>query len=169
MKIIIKESQLKRLLNEIGGYDDPELMGQHGSDIQSTLLTLFNQTTTIIANLLNGIRSGNLKKENYLAFANNLSKKIDDDLNIIDSYIEEIFIDNDFKNSMINYRNALQNFQNVLRLIYDGGRGLGIEMTKNEIYRMLMGEVDKLSSVMEPLAQLFYQVHGRFRKRLGLN
>lgn len=169
MKIIIKESQLKRLLNEIGGYDDSELMGQHGSDVQSTLLSLFNQTTSIVANLLDGIKSGKLEKENYLAFANNLSKKIDDDLNIIDSYIEEIFIDNDFKNSMINYRNALQNFQNVLRLIYDGGRGLGIEMTKNEIYRMLMGEVDKLSSVMEPLAQLFYQVHGRFRRRLGLN
>jgi N-acetylglucosamine kinase-like BadF-type ATPase len=169
MKIIIKESQLKKLLNEIGGYDDSELMGQHGSEIQSTLLSLFNQTTSIVANLLDGIKSGKLEKENYLAFAHNLSKKIDSDLNIIDSYVGEIFIDDDFKNSIINYRNALQNFQNTLRLIYDGGMGLGIEMTKNEIYRILMGEVDKLSSVMEPLAQLFYQVHGRFRKRLGLN
>lgn len=169
MKIIIKESQLKRLLNEIGGYDDTELMGQHGGEIQSTLLSLFNQTTTIISNLLNNIKSGSLERENYLSFAHNLSKKIDQDLNIIDSYIEEIFIDDDFKNSMINYRNALQNFQNILRLIYDGGRGLGIEMSKNEIYKILMDEVDKLSSVMEPLAQLFYQVHGRFRNRLGLN
>jgi hypothetical protein len=169
MKIIINESQLKRLMNEIGGYDTPDLMSQHGGDIQSTLLTLFNQITVIISDLLNKIKSGDMEKINYLAFAHNLSKKIDDDLDIIDSYIEEIFIDNDFKNSMINYRNALQNLQNVLRLIYDGGTGLGIEMSRNEIYRILMNEVDKLSSVMEPLASLFYQVHGRFRKRLGLN
>jgi len=169
MKIIIKESQLRRILNEIGGYDDTELMNQHGSKIQSTLLSLFNQTTMIISDLLGRIKSGELEKDDYLAFAHNLSRKIDNDLNIIDSYIEEIFIDDDFKNSMIKYRNTLQNFQNTLRLIYDGGMGIKIEMSKNEIYKILMNEVNKLSEVMEPLTQLFYQVHGRFRDRLGLN
>jgi len=169
MKIIIRESQLKRLMNEIGGYDTTELMAHHGGDIQSTLLILFNQTASFISDLLVGIKSGEMDKENYLAFAHNVSKKIGNDLSMIDSYIGEIYIDDDFKNHIIKYRNALQKFLNTLRLLYDEGSGLGIEMSKNEIYSILMNEVDKLSSVMEPLAALFYQVHGRFRKRLGLD
>jgi len=169
MKIIIRESQLKRLMNEIGGYDTTDLMAQHGGEVQSTLLILFNQTASFISDLLVGIKSGEMDKENYLAFAHNISKKISNDLSMIDSYVGEIYIDDDFKNHIIKYRNALQKFQNMLRLLYDEGSGLGIEMSKNEIYSILMNEVDKLSSVMEPLAALFYQVHGRFRKRLGMN
>lgn len=169
MRIIIKESQLKTLVNEIGGYDTQQLMSQHSGDIQSTLLFLFNELTVIISTLLNGIKSGKLEKEDYLLFADNLSKKIDDDLDIINSYIKEIYIDDDFKSYMIKYRNSLQKFQNRLRLIYDGGIGLGIEMSKNEIYKVFLDEVDKLSLVMEPLSKLFYEIYNRFRTRLGLD
>ena len=76
MKIIISESQLKRLMNEIGGYDTTDLMAHHGGDVQSTLLILFNQTASFISDLLVGIKSGEMDKENYLAFAHNISKKI---------------------------------------------------------------------------------------------
>ena len=37
MKIIIKESQLRRLLNEVGGYDYEFLMAQHAGDVQGIL------------------------------------------------------------------------------------------------------------------------------------
>ena len=60
MKIIIRESQLKRLMNEIGGYDDAELMGQHAGEIQSKLLIIFTETTNILANSFIGDIYGKL-------------------------------------------------------------------------------------------------------------
>ena len=169
MKIIIKESQLKRLMNEIGGYDDAELMGQHAGEIQSKLLIIFTETTNIIANFLNEAREGNLTKENYLAFTQNMTYKVENDLQIIDSLIDEIYIDVDYKESILNYRKALQMFQNKLRLIYKDGLGLGLDMSKNELSQIIIEEIDKLSTLMEPLAILFQQIHRRFRNRLGFN
>jgi nitrogen-specific signal transduction histidine kinase len=60
-------------------------------------------------------------------------------------------------------------FQNKLRLIYNDGLGLGLDMTKNELSQIIIEEIDKLSTLMEPLAILFQQIHRRFRNRLGFN
>jgi hypothetical protein len=169
MKIKINENQLKRLINEIGGYDDQTSMGEHASQIQSTIFIQFNTLSEIIGSFLMNTKEKNLRKENYLAFCENISNKLTSDIDMINSYKDEIFVDTDFYLLVLNYLKALQKFQKQLRLIYNQGLGIGVEMNEDELISEILNIIDELTEKMEPLALMMVKVHGRFRNRLGFN
>jgi len=169
MKIIIKESQLRKLINEVGGYDYEFLMGRHAGDVQGILSKVILENSVIIKNFLDQFNSGNLTKENYLAFAENIGNKVSEDLFRINSLVDEIYIDRDFKKSIKNYGDALQILQNELRLIYNDGIGIGLEMTQDELATKILSSLRKLSRVLDPLVGLFFDVRNRYMGRLGLS
>lgn len=169
MKIIIKESQLKRLINEIGGYDYEFLMAQHAGDVQGILSKTILENSIIFRNFLEQVVSGSLNRDNYLAFAQNISDKITDDIYKISSLIDEIFVDVDFKKAIKEYRDALQILQNELRLIYNNGIGIGLDMTEEELASRVLGSIKKINKVLNPLVGLFFDVQNRYMGRLGLN
>ena len=48
MKIRITESQLNKVLNEVGGYDDTDIMNKHAQNIQGPLLQTLESTVEIL-------------------------------------------------------------------------------------------------------------------------
>ena len=52
MNIRITESQLNKVLNEVGGYDDTDIMNKHAQNVQGPLLQTLASTVDIGYNLL---------------------------------------------------------------------------------------------------------------------
>lgn len=169
MKIIIKESQLRRLINEVGGYDYEFLMAQHAGDVQGILSKVILENSMIFKSFLEQVVSDSLNKDNYLAFAQNIGDKISSDLYKIDSLVDEIYVDVDFKKAIKSYRDALQILQNELRLIYNNGIGIGLDMTQEELATRILGNIKKITRVLDPLVGLFFDVQNRYMGRLGLS
>ena len=48
MKIRITESQLSKVLNEVGGYDDKDIMNAHAQSIQAPLLQTLASTVEVL-------------------------------------------------------------------------------------------------------------------------
>ena len=61
MKIRITESQLKRVVNEVGGYDDTDIMYTHAQELQSPLLQTLETTVEILNSFIGMSMSGKLE------------------------------------------------------------------------------------------------------------
>lgn len=173
MKIIITENQFKRVINEIGGYDDREVMSTHAQSVQGPLLRTLSTTVEILNNFIVTVATKpNLNKGNIINYINNLTMKLTLDIDLIDRLGDEIYIDVDFRDLIKNYKSTLQNLQNRLKLLHsdsDGGYGMAYDMTKNEVIETILGEISKLEHFIKRLSNMFNNVHGRYRSRLGIN
>ena len=169
MKIRITENQLQRVINEVGGYDDTEIMGLHASNVHAPLLQTLGTTIGLLNTLITNYESGEVTKENLNNFISNLTDKLDVDIDLINRLGGEIFVDKDFRQLMREYKVALKKLQKRLRILYSGEFGLTFGMSKDEIYRELVGEIGKLENYVTALSGMFKTVHDRFRSRLGFN
>lgn len=117
MKIIITETQLKQIMNEVGGYDDKDTMLSHSG-------TLYGEIEIIVSNLieklnyiLKGIHKKTMTKEQlikYLEFYNSL---LIENINRIGQLIGEVFLDDDFYDIIDKFRNALKELSEYLILL----------------------------------------------------
>ena len=55
MKIRITENQLQRVINEVGGYDDTEIMGSHASNVHGPLLQTLSTTIGLLNTLMTNL------------------------------------------------------------------------------------------------------------------
>jgi hypothetical protein len=169
MKIKITESQLKKLLNEVGGYDDQNVMNLHAQNVQSPLLQGLASTVEVLNSFLQMSSTGSLNKEHLKNYISNLTYKLDMDINMIESLKGEIYLDDDFKSLITDYETSLKKLKSYLRLLYSEDTGLLYDMTENELIGTIVDEIEKLQSSIEPLVIMFQTVHGRYRDRLGIN
>lgn len=86
MKKIIKinENQLtnlvKRIIKEVGGYDDKNIMGQHVRHTMSILTTSYSELTNTMTGLVNSVSRGDSKMdiiENLIEFSTTIKEFID--------------------------------------------------------------------------------------------
>ena len=106
VKIIkLKESHInnivKKVLNEVGGYDSIDIMGIHGGSVQGEITRIVSQTVDFMNEFSNRLRDGSLSKEELMAGIFNFSEKIQSDIRRLTELAREIYIDDDFKSLMI--------------------------------------------------------------------
>ena len=169
MKIRITESQLRRIVNEEGGYDDRNIMNIHAQSVQEPLLQTFGGTVEILKSFIDMSMMGKLNKENIKNFISNLTTKLSMDVDMIDRLENEIYVDKDFKKVVKDYNVSLKKLQNYLRLLYSGDFGMVYDMSEQEIIKVILGEIEKLEGDVENLSRMMKTVHNRYRNRLGLN
>ena len=169
MKIRITESQLKRIVTEEGGYDDRNIMNIHAQSVQAPLLQTFAGTMEMLRSFIDMSMMDKLNKENIKNFIHNFTTKLSMDIDMINRLENEIYVDNDFKKVVKDYKMSLKKLQNYLTLLYSEDFGVIYDMTEQEIIKVILGEIEKLEGDVENLSRMMKTVHNRYRNRLGLN
>ena len=169
MKIKITESQLSKIIDEAGGYDDKNIMNIHAQNVQGRLLHSFAETVEVLNSFLQFTSQENYNKQHILNFVSNFSHKIYEDIQLIESLESEIYIDDDFAETIKKYKDSLKKLNNRLRLLYSGGQGLSFEMTLDELVKEVYNQITEIEDCIEELSNMFGTVHSRFRSRLGLD
>ena len=172
MKIKITESQLKRVINEVGGYDDTDVMYSHAQSVQAPLLQSLMSTVQILNSFVEMSMEGNLENKQMITnYISNLNDKLNLDIEMINRLINEIYLDADFKDMMFEYRLTLKRVQNYLKMIYTSKpqMGMSFDMTKNELVKAIMGQIEGMEDSINKITRMFEKVHGRYQSRLGIN
>ena len=172
MKIKITESQLKRVINEVGGYDDTDVMYSHAQSVQAPLLQSLMTTVQILNSFVEMSMEGNLENKQMITnYISNLNDKLNLDIEMINRLINEIYLDADFKDMMFEYRLTLKRVQNYLKMIYTSKpqMGMSFDMTKNELVKAIMGQIEGMEDSINKITRMFEKVHGRYQSRLGIN
>jgi hypothetical protein len=172
MKIKITESQLKRVINEVGGYDDTDVMYSHAQSVQAPLLQSLMTTVQILNSFVEMSMEGNLENKQMITnYISNLNDKLNLDIEMINRLINEIYLDADFKDMMFEYRLTLKRVQNYLKMLYTSKpqMGMSFDMTKNELVKAIMGQIEGMEDSINKITRMFEKVHGRYQSRLGIN
>ena len=170
MKIRITESQLRKVINEVGGYDDKDIMSIHAQSVQSPLLQTLASTVETLNTFVEMSLSGNLENKQMITnFISNLTHKLNIDIEMINKLENEIYLDDDFKILIGDFKLALKKLQNYLRLLYSGDTGLSYDMTKQELTMSILNQIESMGGMIFKMSKMFGTVHDRYRNRLGLN
>ena len=172
MKIKITESQLKRVINEVGGYDDTDVMYSHAQSVQAPLLQTLMTTVQILNSFVEMSMEGNLENKQMITnYISNLNDKLNLDIEMINRLIGEIYLDTDFKDMMFEYRLTLKRVQNYLKMLYTSKpqMGMSFDMTKNELIKAIMGQIEGMEDSINKITRMFERVHRRYQGRLGIN
>lgn len=172
MKIKITESQLKRVINEVGGYDDTDVMYSHAQSVQAPLLQSLMTTVQILNSFVEMSMEGNLENKQMITnYISNLNDKLNLDIEMINRLIGEIYLDTDFKDMMVEYKLTLKRLQNYLKLLYTSKpqMGMSFDMTKNELIKAIMGQIEGMEDSINKITHMFERVHRRYQGRLGIN
>ena len=175
MKIKLTESQLKRILNEVGGYDDREIMSTHAGLLHGEINARTIELISMLGTYINDLKGGDLDKDDVLAGVLNLT-------NTINSYIErmkqlqsEIYLDDDFKELVNIFISKLRQVQKYFRLIANINRtgsiqgmgGLGVDMGKTELMLNISEKLSPLGKYIEKMGTMIATLVGRFSDRLN--
>jgi len=178
MKIKIKDSQLKKVLNEVGGYDYVDIMGIHGGSLHGEITRIVISTIDLVKEFTSRLSDGTLKREQILAGVNNLGEKIQDDIQRLSELVKEIYIDDDFKSLMISYIRTLQKILKYFKLLSNispgimGGKaelipsGLGWEMGETELSLGIAKKLAMLGEHLKGLGEMFNTIMGRYSDRM---
>ena len=80
MKIKLTETQIQKVLKEVGGYDSLDIMGMHGGSVQGEITRIVSQTVDFMGEFTTRLREGSLSKEELMAGIFNFSEKIQSDI-----------------------------------------------------------------------------------------
>ena len=181
MKIKIKDTQLKKLLNEVGGYDSQDIMGIHGGRVHGEITRIVTDTVGLIKHFSEHLVSGSLSKNDIMLGIFNFSEKVQHDIKRLKELSSEIYIDDDFKSLMVNYIRALQKFLKYFKLLSNlssgiVGRkpqmfsaGLGVDMSHSELSLKIAEKLSSLGEHIESLGEMFQTIMGRFSSRMQGN
>tara|TARA_R110000824_G_scaffold212354_2_gene398537 strand:- start:93 stop:632 length:540 start_codon:yes stop_codon:yes gene_type:complete len=179
MKIKIRESQLNKVLKEVGGYDAPEVMGVHGGSVHGEITRIVHTTVDFIKEFSEKLTDGSLSKEELMAGIHNFSEKIQLDIQRLGELAREIYIDDDFKSLVIAYVRALQKVLKYFKLLSNvspgivGGQpqmfggGLGMDMSHSELSLEIAKKLASLGEYIESLGKMFQQIVNRFGRRMN--
>jgi len=180
MKIRIKETQLDNLLNEIGGYDNPDIMGVHGGTLHGEIKRIISQTVEFMSHFVEGLRDDSLTKDQIMAGVVNFSGKIRSDIKRLSELTREIYLDDDFKDLMVSFIRTLKKILKYFQLLVNitpgiVGRqspeplvgGIGVDMSKDELSLKIAENLAKLGVHISSLGEMFQVVFNRFTKRMG--
>ena len=181
MKIKITETQLKKVINEVGGYDDHNVMASHGGNVHGILSRTISETIGILGNFVEHLQNESLSKTQIMTGVSNLSDKFYQDNKMMKDISKEIFLDDDFKQLILNYMGATSKIIKYFRLlsgfsagIMDGKptsllSGFGLSMSDSELRMKISEKLMTLSDYIESLGEMFQTIMRRYQGRLDLN
>jgi hypothetical protein len=179
MKIKITESQYKKIINEVGGYDDQNVMASHGANVHGTISRSVSETIYMIAEIMEYLEDGEVGKMDIMTAVTNLSNKFSEDIKLIKGLSKEIFLDNDFKELVINYMNSTSKILKYFRMLsgYSAGimggqptnlsYGLGMSMSDTELRSTVKEKILSLGDYLLELSEMFHTIVKRYASRLG--
>jgi len=178
MKIKITESQYRKIVNEVGGYDDHNIMAAHGGHIHGSLSRSILDTVGLIGTFTQHLESDEINKMNIMTATANLSNKFQQDINIINDLSEEIYLDDDFKELVMGYKSAMAKVLKYFRMLSGyspgimGGKpenlsyGLGMTMSDSELRVGIAKKIMSLGEYIERLGEMFNTILRRYQSRL---
>ena len=92
MKIIITESQLKRIINEVGGYDDKDVMISHTGILLGDIEFNINKLIDAINSMLQVVNNKEITKDRIINIMKHFMGFIMEIKNEINKYNEEIAV-----------------------------------------------------------------------------
>ncbi len=172
MKIKLTETQLRKILNEVGGYDSSETMASHAGTLHGEInfqtIDLINMVGTFIEDL----RKGEIDKDKILIGTFNLNSKIEDYVKRMNELKNEIFIDDDFKALVSTFLVLLKKVQKYFQLLVNlnhgtGMSGIGVDMGKTELTLEISKRLASLGPKIEKMGEMIAQLVSRFKSRMN--
>ena len=172
------QSELNTMLNEVGGYDDHNIMAAHGGHVHGALTRSIGDTVNLIGSFIEHLQSEELNKMNIMTAITNISNKLQEDIRIINDLSGEIYLDDDFKDLVREYRNAITKVLKYFRILSGyspgimGGKpqnlsyGLGMSMSDSELRVKVAEKLASLGEYIESLGEMFTTILRRYKGRL---
>ena len=173
MKIKLTESQLKRVLKEVGGYDSPEVMATHAGPLHSVINGNTMELLMLVSKLASAVRDEELNKSELTNGIYNLNQKIGEYIKQMPAYVREIYVDDDFKTILKSFISALVKINKYFRMLVgsgqnDGGSfytGLSFDMTQDELELKVAEQIATLTDKIHELGEMIVSINQRFNDR----
>lgn len=173
MKIKLTESQLKRVLKEVGGYDSPEVMATHAGPLHSVISSQTMELLMLVSTLAQGIQNDKLSRTELVNGIYNLNEKISQYVRHIPELTKEIYVDDDFKTVVKSFISALVKINKYFRMLVgsgqnDGGTfytGLSFDMTQDELEEQVAEQIATLTDRIQEMGMMIMTIHQRFNDR----
>ena len=175
MKIKLTEIQLKRILNEVGGYDSVDIMASHGGLVHGEISMRTATLIQMIQDISQKMVEGNLSKHELLVGTYNLNSAINEYMERINILSNEVYIDDDFKKIIGSFLGGLKKIHNYLRLLVDvsqkkefsGISGMGMDMTKDQLALNIAKKISPLQDHIEKMGDMIPTIVRRFTDRMN--
>ena len=173
MKIKLRESQLKRVLKEVGGYDSAETMASHAGPLHSVINSQTMELLMLVSTLANAVRDEELSKPQLMNGIFNLNQQISDYIKNIPDFVSEIYVDDDFKTIIKSFISALVKINKYFRMLVGSGQnddgtfytGLSFDMTQDEIELKVAEQISTLTDKIYELGEMIVTINQRFNDR----
>ncbi len=172
------KSELNTMLNEVGGYDDHNVMASHGGHVHGALSRSISDTVGMMGSIIEHLQNDELTKTHIMTAIANLSNKYQEDIKLIKELSKEIYLDDDFKKLVVSYMNATSKVLKYFRLLSGystgimGGKptslshGLGMSMSDSELRLKVSEKLSSLGEYIESLGEMFTTILRRYKGRL---
>ena len=175
MKIKLTESQLKRILNEVGGYDSVDMMASHGGLVHGEISMRTMNLILMLQDISQKMMEGSLSKHELLVGTYNLNSAINEYMERINILSNEVYIDDDFKKIIGSFLGGLKKIHNYLRLLVDvsqkkefsGMSGMGMDMTKDQLTLNIAKKISPLQDHIEKMGDMIPTIVRRFTDRMN--
>jgi hypothetical protein len=178
MKIIITESQLKRIINEVGGYDDKDVMIAHTGILLGDIEFNINKLIDGINSMLQVVNNKEITKDRIINIMKHFMGFIMEIKNEINKYNEEIYLDDDFKNVLVELDGSLDRLFNYLsRMVGNEMKsfnlgspknisfGLANDISLNELVSGFIRKIEDTKINVENVLDMFEQLFKRYQNR----
>ena len=173
MKIKLTETQLKRVLKEVGGYDSPEVMATHAGPLHTVISSQTMELLMLVSKLTQGIRDEELSRTELVNGIYNLNEKISQYVHHMPEVTKEIYVDDDFKTVVKSFISALVKINKYFRMLVgsgqnDGGTfytGLSFDMTQDELEEQVAEQIATLTDRIQEMGMMIMTIHQRFNDR----
>jgi len=146
MKVIkLTESQLKRILNEVGGYDSVDMMASHGGLVHGEISMRTMNLIQMLQDISQKMMEGSLSKHELLVGTYNLNSAINEYMERINILSNEVYIDDDFS----------------------GMSGMGMDMTKDQLALNIAKKISPLQDHIEKIGDMIPTIVRRFTDRMN--
>jgi len=165
-KILVTESQLKKLINvikeEAAGYDDFYIMNQHGGKSMALLVDTLNDLLNVFKGISSMLNSDNIE---YIDLRENLMAAVDliTEINDVMRIVFKDFTDREvIKSGEIMHR-KLESYQEKIRMMVNMGEEL---LSKENLLDKLESMTENVGSSMVEYANKLHNADKKFRGRV---
>jgi hypothetical protein len=162
MKLIISESQLKRVINEIGGFDDKDAMGSHSTMIQNNIMVKVVETIKAMKATINLLDTDGIKTENVIYLIEQILDMLDNTSKMLDVFIPEIYLDRDYKEAAIEFNQKNKKLIKKLGMV----KHIAIGMSVMEVKDILNETIEDIFHTYINFGEFANRVNMRYVKRM---
>ena len=106
-----------------------------------------------------------IDSETIVELIEQLIEIVDENVNVVDAFIPEIYLDDDYKMAMIEYSEKLKKFINKLEMI----KFIAMDTDLSKLKSIFMDVLGKMFEVFHNFGNLANKINMRYIKRMGLD